>query len=173
MSSRGLSLPYRPCVGIMLVNHEGLAFIGRRVSGPEHADETHAWQMPQGGIDEGENPLEAARRELWEETNIRSVEVIGETRDWLTYDLPSELVGVAWKGRYRGQKQKWFAFRFTGEDREIDIARPGDGRHHPEFVAWRWEEISRLPDLIVPFKRNAYEQIVAELGPQAGAAVAS
>ena len=109
------SLPYRPCAGIMVLNRDGLVFIGRRSSGPEHIDATHVWQMPQGGIDEGEDPYPAALRELYEETNIHSVEKLGEIAEWLTYDIPREIVGEAWGGKYRGQKQKWYALRFTGE----------------------------------------------------------
>ncbi len=156
------NLPYRPCVGIMLLNRQGLAFIGRRKDGPEHVDEVHVWQMPQGGIDEGEDPWPAALRELYEETNIRSVEKIGEIEGWLTYDIPREIVGQAWKGKYRGQKQKWFALRFTGDDSEIDIAHPGGGHHKPEFVAWRWEPVANLPRLIISFKRAVYERVVRE-----------
>ncbi|HVX98913.1 MAG TPA: RNA pyrophosphohydrolase [Pseudorhodoplanes sp.] len=161
------SLPYRPCVGVMVLNPKGLAFIGRRLSGPEHVDVTHEWQMPQGGIDDGEDPLEAARRELYEETSIRSAEKIGEIADWLTYDIPRDIVGRAWNGRYRGQTQKWYAFRFTGDDREIDIEHPGGGTHKPEFVEWRWAEIASLPGLIVPFKRQVYERVVEEFAPLA------
>ncbi|KAB2884530.1 MAG: RNA pyrophosphohydrolase [Pseudorhodoplanes sp.] len=156
------NLPYRPCVGIMLLNRQGLAFIGRRKDGPEHVDEVHVWQMPQGGIDEGEDPWPAALRELYEETNIRSVEKIGEIEGWLTYDIPREIVGQAWKGKYRGQKQKWFALRFTGDDSEIDIAHPGGGHHKPEFIAWRWEPVANLPRLIISFKRAVYERVVGE-----------
>ena len=156
------NLPYRPCVGIMLLNRQGLAFIGRRKDGPEHVDEVHVWLMPQGGIDEGEDPWPAALRELYEETNIRSVEKIGEIEGWLTYDIPREIVGQAWKGKYRGQKQKWFALRFTGDDSEIDIAHPGGGHHKPEFVAWRWEPVANLPRLIISFKRAVYERVVRE-----------
>ncbi|MBZ0139981.1 MAG: RNA pyrophosphohydrolase [Pseudorhodoplanes sp.] len=156
------NLPYRPCVGIMLLNRNGLAFIGRRKDGPEHVDEVHVWQMPQGGIDEGEDPWPAALRELYEETNIRSVEKIGEIEGWLTYDIPREIVGQAWKGKYRGQKQKWFALRFTGDDSEIDIAHPGGGHHKPEFIAWRWEPVANLPRLIISFKRAVYERVVRE-----------
>jgi putative (di)nucleoside polyphosphate hydrolase len=159
-------LPYRPCVGMTVLNREGRAFIGRRSSGPEHIDEVHVWQMPQGGIDEGEDPYPAALRELHEETNIRSVEKIGEVPEWLTYDIPREIVGQAWKGRYRGQKQKWYCFRFTGAEREIDILNPGGG-HEPEFIDWRWEPVENLPDLVVPFKRKVYERIVAAFGPLA------
>ena len=158
-------LSYRPCVGVMLVNRDGLAFVGRRASGGNEPVANNAWQMPQGGLDEGEDPYEGALRELYEETNISSVEKIGETKGWVTYDLPPELVGVAWKGRYCGQKQKWFALRFTGKDSEIDVKRPGGGKHKPEFEDWRWEKIERLPGLIVPFKRAAYEEVVAELAP--------
>lgn len=154
-------LPYRPCVGVMVLNRAGLAFIGRRNKGPEHVDEIHSWQMPQGGIDKGEDPWLAAKRELYEETNIRSIEKLGEITEWLTYDLPPDLVGKAWKGRYRGQTQKWYAVRFCGEESEIDIKHPGGG-HDPEFVEWRWEPIANLPDLIVPFKRPVYETIVKE-----------
>jgi len=155
-------LPYRPCVGTMVLNREGLVFIGRRTSGPEQldADIKHSWQMPQGGIDPGEDPLRAALRELREETNITSVTLLAESRDWLTYDLPPALVGKAWKGRYRGQRQKWYALRFFGSDAEIDLVGPGG--HAPEFVAWRWAAMSQLPDLVVPFKRQVYEAVVAE-----------
>ena len=159
------SLPYRPCVGVMLVNRAGLAFVGRRRGGQEPIGEDHAWQMPQGGIDDGEEPYAAALRELYEETNVRSVEPIGETQGWVKYDLPRELVGVAWKGRYRGQTQKWFALRFTGDEGEIDVLTPGNGKHKAEFSDWRWEEIGRLPGLIVPFKRASYAEVVAELQP--------
>ena len=152
-------LPYRPCVGMMVLNRDGHAFIGRRTSGPEHVDEVHVWQMPQGGIDEGEDPYPAALRELYEETNIRSVEKLGEISEWLYYDIPREIVGQAWQGKYRGQKQKWYALRFTGKDSEIDVANPGDG-HEPEFVAWRWEPMKNLPGLIIPFKRKVYERVV-------------
>jgi putative (di)nucleoside polyphosphate hydrolase len=155
------SLPYRPCAGLTVINREGLVFIGRRKSGPEHIDETHVWQMPQGGIDEGEEPYKAALRELYEETSIKSVEKLGEVADWIPYDIPRNIVGAAWKGKYRGQKQKWYALRFTGDESEIDILNPGGG-HEPEFIAWRWEKIERLPELVVPFKRPAYEQIVRE-----------
>jgi putative (di)nucleoside polyphosphate hydrolase len=155
------SLPYRPCVGTALFNRAGLVFIGRRIDGPEHVDARHAWQMPQGGIDRGEKPWPAARRELYEETNIRSVEKLGEIDDWLDYDIPRAIVGQAWKGKYRGQRQKWFALRFTGEDSEIDIAAPAGG-HKAEFSAWRWEPLAAVPDLVVPFKRAVYRRVVKE-----------
>jgi putative (di)nucleoside polyphosphate hydrolase len=160
-TTRMETLPYRPCVGVMVLNGEGRAFIGRRIDGPEHVDETHVWQMPQGGVDTGEDPWPAALRELYEETNIRSIEKLGEIADWLSYDLPSELIGHAWSGRYRGQTQKWYALRFTGEESEIDIAHPAGG-HKPEFVEWRWEPVANLPGLIIPFKRPVYERVVQE-----------
>lgn len=156
-------LPYRRCVGIMLLNRDGLVFIGRRrfEAGPEHVADGYAWQMPQGGIDPGEEPYAAALRELYEETNVRSVELVAEAPDWYAYDLPAVVAGRAWRGRYRGQTQKWFAFRFTGPDSEIDIAHPGGGRHRPEFDAWRWEPMRNLPRLIIPFKRPVYDRVVA------------
>ena len=156
------SQPYRPCAGIMVLNRAGLVFIGRRNSGPEHTDTKNDWQMPQGGIDEGEDTYQAALRELYEETNIKSVEKLGEIREWLYYDIPRDLIGQAWGGKYRGQKQKWYALRFTGNDSEIDIAHPAGG-HEPEFVDWRWEKMSTLPSIVVPFKRQTYERVVAVL----------
>jgi putative (di)nucleoside polyphosphate hydrolase len=157
-------LPYRPCVGVTVLNREGLAFIGRRIGGPEHVDLTHSWQMPQGGVDPGEEPWPAALRELREETNIRSVERLAEISDWLTYDIPREIVGQAWKGKYRGQKQKWFAMRFTGAESEIDVENP-DGAPEPEFATWRWEPMKNVPDLVVPFKRAVYDRVVREFLP--------
>ena len=157
-------LPYRPCAGLCVINRKGLVFIGRRAEGPEHIDATHVWQMPQGGIDEGEKPYPAALRELFEETSIKSIERLGEIKDWLTYDIPKKIGTKAWKGKYRGQKQKWYALRFTGKDSEIDIAHPAGG-HKPEFVEWRWEPLRNLPDLVVPFKRAVYEQVVKEFAP--------
>lgn len=155
------SLPYRPCVGVMLINRAGLVFVGqrRKEAGPEHVDNRHSWQMPQGGIDEGEDPLLAARRELAEETNATSVSLLAEAPEWLSYDLPPDVAGKAWKGRYRGQTQKWFALRFEGRDEEIDVHAPAGG-HKPEFAAWRWERMDALPDLIIPFKRPVYEAVV-------------
>lgn len=155
------SLPYRPCAGMMVLNRAGLVFVGRRASGPEHIDATHVWQMPQGGIDENEDPYKAALRELYEETSIRSVERLGEMPDWIAYDIPPDIAGHAWGGKYRGQKQKWYALRFIGEDREIDIANPAGG-HKPEFIDWRWVKIDDLPALVVPFKRQTYERVLKE-----------
>jgi len=153
-------LPYRPCVGVTLFNRHGRVFIGRRIDGPEHVDLEHAWQMPQGGIDAKEDPWPAALRELREETNVRSVERLGEIAEWLRYDIPRDLVGQAWKGKYRGQTQKWFAMRFTGTDSEIDVDDPAG--HEAEFADWRWERLDKIPRLIVPFKRAVYERVVAE-----------
>jgi putative (di)nucleoside polyphosphate hydrolase len=161
------SLPYRPCAGIAVFNRDGLVFVGRRLEGPEHTDSTHSWQLPQGGIDPGEDTYRAALRELYEETSIRSVQKLGEVAEWLTYDIPAEIGGHAWRGRYRGQTQKWYALRFTGEDSEIDIAHPGDGKHKPEFVEWRWDRLETTPDLVVPFKRPVYERVVAEFSKYA------
>lgn len=154
-------LPYRSCVGIMLLNRKGLVFIGRRTEGPEHVDDTHAWQMPQGGVDADEDPWPAARRELYEETNVTSVEKLAESSAWFSYDIPRDIVGQAWKGKYRGQTQKWYALRFTGKESEIDVLRPAGG-HEPEFAEWRWERMERLPELIIPFKRPVYEKVIAE-----------
>ncbi len=154
-------LPYRPCVGTCVLNRDGRVFIGRRIDGPEHVDQTHAWQMPQGGVDPGEDPWPAALRELYEETNIRSVERLGEIDEWLCYDIPRDIVGRAWGGKYRGQCQKWYALRFTGGYREIDIAHPAGG-HEPEFMQWRWEPLANVPELVVPFKRPVYERVVKE-----------
>lgn len=158
---------YRPCVGVMLVNREGLVFVGRRRNKAlrEHVDATHEWQMPQGGIDEGEDPYEACLRELYEETNVRSVSLIAEAPDWYHYDLPEDIAREAWRGRYKGQTQKWYALRFDGEDHEIDIHEPAGGAHKPEFDAWRWEPVQNLPSLIIPFKRPVYEKVVEAFAP--------
>lgn len=151
---------YRPCVGIMVLNREGLVWIGRRHDAPGEPEGPGAWwQMPQGGIDEREDPRRAALRELEEETGIRSVEIIAESPRWYTYDLPEALRPKAWGGRYRGQRQKWFAARFRGEEAEIALARPG---HAPEFDSWRWAPVGELVGLIVPFKRAVYEELVRD-----------
>ncbi|TCT03139.1 RNA pyrophosphohydrolase [Aquabacter spiritensis] len=161
-------LPYRPCAGMAVFNSAGRVFMGERSGGPEHVDMTHSWQMPQGGIDKGEDPRDAALRELYEETSIRSVKLIGEIDDWLSYDLPGRIAGEAWRGKYRGQTQRWFAFAFTGSDSEIDIVKPGGGKHKAEFVAWRWEQLDRTADLVVPFKRPIYERVIREFRRFAG-----
>ncbi|WP_430910446.1 RNA pyrophosphohydrolase [Methylobacterium sp. sgz302541] len=162
-------LPYRPCVGITLVDRAGRVFVGRRrrEAGPEHVAGPYSWQMPQGGIDPGEDPRRAAIRELYEETNVAegSLRFLGETPGWLAYDLPPEIIKQAWKGRYRGQEQKWFAFGFLGSDDEIDVVRPGGGAHKSEFEAWRWEPFEGLSRLIVPFKRPVYEAVVTAFAP--------
>jgi putative (di)nucleoside polyphosphate hydrolase len=148
----------------MLVNRAGLVFIGKRAGAPDQPEGLGTWwQMPQGGVDVGEEPETAARRELAEETGITSVHMLGSTRDWYQYDLPAHLIGVAWHGRYRGQKQLWFAARFEGEDSEINI-EPRHG-HEREFDAWRWAPVPELPRLVVPFKRAVYEGVIAELAP--------
>ena len=160
------SLPYRPCVGQMVINHAGLVWAGARADSKNEAEgRGDWWQMPQGGIDPGEEPREAARRELYEETGMRSIVQLAELPRWLTYDLPPELVGKAWGGRFRGQKQRWFLYRFTGPDSEINIV-PAAG-HDPEFVAWDWIPAPRLLDVIVPFKREVYREVLAEFGPLA------
>ncbi|WP_157018417.1 RNA pyrophosphohydrolase [Mesorhizobium xinjiangense] len=155
-------LPYRPCVGIMVLNREELVWAGHRLR--EENDETDGsdrlWQMPQGGIDKGEEPYPAALRELYEETGIESVSLLAEAPQWINYDLPSHLVGVALKGKYRGQTQKWFAFRFDGDESEIRI-NPPPGGHKAEFDQWAWKPMDELPELIIPFKRGVYEQVVA------------
>jgi len=158
------SLPYRDCVGIALFNAQGLVFIGRRrpQQEAEGSEEIAApWQMPQGGIDKGEDPLKAALRELEEETSVRSVSLLAELPEWVHYDLPDAALGIALKGKYRGQRQRWFAFAFTGADSEIDVLAPGGGRFPAEFDAWRWARLEETPDLIVPFKKDAYRTIVA------------
>ncbi len=147
-------LPYRQGVGIMLLNRQGRVFVAQRIDMP-----SAAWQMPQGGIDKGESPLEAAWRELKEETGTDKAEVIGESRDWYVYDLPVDLAPKLWRGRFRGQTQKWFVFRFLGSDKDIDIAT-----ENPEFSDWKWADMAELPDLIVPFKRTLYSRLIEELG---------
>ena len=146
-------LPYRQCAGIVMFNREGNVFVGKRL------DQTgSAWQLPQGGIEKEESARTAALRELEEETGARSVTVLAEASKWLTYELPDELIGTVWKGKYRGQRQKWFAMLFTGDEEEINPANV----RHPEFSTWRWARLDDLPRLAVPFKRNIYEAITLE-----------
>lgn len=160
--SRLEDLPYRPCVGLAVFHGDGKVFLGQRLGGAEHVDATHSWQMPQGGIDKGEEPYAAALRELYEETSIRSVTLLGEIDDWLTYDLPGRVAGEAWRGRYRGQTQKWYALRFMGQEGEIEILKPGGGAHKAEFSAWRWDTLDRAVELVIPFKRQVYERVAKE-----------
>lgn len=145
-------LPYRPCVGVMLLNTEGLVFTGQRID-----NTAEAWQMPQGGIDDGEDPLDTALRELEEETGIARhlVEVLAEAEGWLSYDLPDDLIGKMWKGRYRGQRQKWFLARFLGRDSDVNLQTA-----HPEFRAWKWASAQDLPHMIVPFKKQLYTDVL-------------
>ena len=148
---------YRPCVGVMLLNAQGLVWIGRRFDKQNDEGKGLWWQMPQGGIDKGEDSKLAALRELAEETAVTSAEVIAEAPGWYTYDLPEHLIGKSWNGKYRGQTQKWFALRFTGDESEINLAPPG---HTQEFDQWRWARMDEMLDLIVPFKRPVYEKVI-------------
>jgi putative (di)nucleoside polyphosphate hydrolase len=163
------TLPYRPCVGIMVLNRAGLVWAGHRIAEPdgEMGGTDRLWQMPQGGIDKGEDPLPAALRELYEETGMRSVSLLAEAPGWINYDLPADKLGIAFKGKYRGQTQKWFAFRFEGEESEIAI-NPPPGGHEAEFDRWAWRPMAELPELIVPFKRKVYDEVVAAFGHLAG-----
>ena len=149
---------YRAGVGIMLLNSDKRVFVGKRV---DMAGEN--WQMPQGGIDKGESPRQAALRELKEEVGTDRAEILAESAGWLSYDVPRDITRRLWGGRYRGQKQKWFVMRFTGADRDIDLRT-----HHPEFSAWRWVEAEELPRLIVPFKRQLYQDLLAEFAELLG-----
>ncbi len=155
MAIKAENLPYRPCVGVMLVNSDGMIWVGRRIDTP------NSWQMPQGGIDAGEAAPDAALRELHEEIGTDQAVITAQSNSLHPYDLPPHLLGKAWRGRYRGQEQRWFLLRFTGQDSDIDIAT-----EHPEFDAWQWVAPGALCDLIVPFKRAVYEEVVAEFWPQ-------
>ncbi|MDQ1187374.1 MULTISPECIES: RNA pyrophosphohydrolase [Agrobacterium] len=169
MSIKADDLPYRPCAGIMVLNDKGLVWAGRRISqgNSEFDGSPQLWQMPQGGIDEGEAPLAAAIRELYEETGMKTVTLLAEARDWIHYDLPPQLIGIGLRGKYRGQAQKWFAFRFDGDESEIQI-NPPPGSNEAEFDAWDWKPMDTLPELIVPFKRSVYEQVVEQFRHLAG-----
>jgi putative (di)nucleoside polyphosphate hydrolase len=151
------TLPYRPCVGVMLVNRDGLVFVGQRIDNKEG----DAWQMPQGGIDPGEDIEGAALRELEEETGVKAdlIQILARSKKEYFYDLPEELIGKLWGGKYRGQRQIWFVARFLGVEADINIATK-----HPEFNAWRWTSPDTLVDLIVPFKKKLYRDVVAEFG---------
>ena len=156
-------LPYRPCVGVMILNKAGLVWAGRRIAegNSEYDGSPQLWQMPQGGIDKGEDPKAAAYRELYEETGMQSVTLLAEAPEWIKYDLPAHLIGIGLKGKYRGQTQRWFAFRFEGDDSEVAI-NPPPGGHEAEFDAWEWKRMQDLPGLIVPFKRAVYDEVVAQ-----------
>ena len=149
--------PYRPGVGIVLFNAQGQVFTAKRIDTKEAA-----WQFPQGGIDEDEDPATAARREMVEEIGTDKAEMMAESAGWISYDLPADLADKVWKGRFRGQKQKWFAFKFLGTDADIDIDTA-----HPEFSQWRWMELAEVPTLIIPFKKPLYDQVAAEFAPLA------
>jgi putative (di)nucleoside polyphosphate hydrolase len=153
------SLPYRRGVGVALINRAGKVFVAERIDTPG------AWQMPQGGIDKGERPRTAAKRELWEETGTKTAKIIAESRGWLRYDLPADIRKRVWKGKFRGQEQKWFLMLFTGKDADINL----DGEH-PEFARWKWISFRRLPTVIVGFKRKIYRQVVAEFAAKVAAA---
>ena len=158
MSEAKVITAYRPCVGVLLLNPQGLVWVGRRFQKQNDDGVGHWWQMPQGGIDGNEDPAAAALRELEEETAVRSAEIIAEAPGWYNYDLPEHLIGKSWKGKYRGQTQKWFAARFTGNDSEINLAPPG---HKQEFDQWRWVKMNEVIDAIVPFKKPVYEKVIA------------
>jgi putative (di)nucleoside polyphosphate hydrolase len=163
---RPQSLPLRPCAGIALFNAAGQVWIGRRspkwASTPQAYINGPIWQLPQGGIFEGEQPADAALRELREETGVSSVSLLAEIPGWLSYELPSDLVGVALKGRYGGQRLRWFAMRFLGDDAEIDIDTDGE---KSEFDAWRWADLAEVPELALPFKRSVYETVARAFAP--------
>ena len=161
----GRDLPYRRGVGVMLMNPDGRVFVAQRID-----FKSEAWQMPQGGIDAGEDPAEAARRELEEETGIppRLTETVAVSRDWLRYDIPADLRARLWKGRYRGQEQMWYLKHFLGNDEDVVLET-----EHPEFSAWRWVGPDQVIDLIVPFKRDLYRQVLDEFAPHLGLTPAS
>lgn len=151
---------YRPCVGVMLVNSQGLVWVGRRFEKQNDDGVGKWWQMPQGGIDDGEDPTDAAFRELHEETGITSASLLEVAKGWFKYDLPEHLIGKSWGGKYRGQKQKWVALRFTGADSEVNLAPPG---HKQEFDQWKWATMDEVLDIVVPFKKAVYEDVLKAL----------
>ena len=159
-----MDLPYRRCVGAVLFNRDGRVLVARRADLPNAEGSPGGWQLPQGGIDKGEDPRVAIFRELEEEVGTAKAEIIAEHPDWLTYDLPAELIGKALGGKYRGQKQRWFALRFLGEDSDIRL----DLDPHPEFDAWRWARLAELPELAVGFKRPIYEALARDFARFAG-----
>ncbi|MGB4192320.1 MAG: RNA pyrophosphohydrolase [Rickettsiales bacterium] len=145
-------LPYRPSVGLMILNNKLEVFVGRRID-----SKSEAWQMPQGGIDDGEAPQDSVLREMEEEVGTNNAQILAETKQWYQYDLPLYLISKLWNGKYRGQRQKWFLLKFLGKDSEINI-----NAHHPEFIAWKWVKIEELPQIIVPFKKNLYISVIEE-----------
>ena len=147
------ALPLRIGVGAIVLNNENKVFVGKRKDNP-----INKWQMPQGGVDENESFLTAMKRELYEETSIKNIQIIKELDGWFEYELPKNLVGIIWKGKFRGQKQKWFIVRFTGEESEINLKTK-----HPEFIEWKWVEMDELPKIIVDFKKDVYEKLLVEL----------
>ena len=158
------TLPYRPNVGAVLFNQAGLVWVGRRRQHPTQEAAPGGWQLPQGGIDPDEDPAQAVLRELAEEIGTDRAEIIAEHPEWLTYDLPREIVGKALGGKYRGQRQRWFALRFTGLDSDVNL----EAEAHPEFDAWRWAPLAELPSLAVPFKRDIYEILARSFAHLAG-----
>jgi putative (di)nucleoside polyphosphate hydrolase len=160
MTSHPEITAYRPCVGVALFNRDGLLWVGRRFEKQNDDGVGKWWQMPQGGIDDGEDARAAAMRELYEETGVKNAEFLFEAEGWFKYDLPDNLIGKSWGGKYRGQKQKWIALRFTGDDSEIDLKPPG---HKQEFDQWKWASMDEVLDIVVPFKKAVYVDVIAAL----------